>query len=377
MSKYEATGEACDSRASVAESGMDSLKFMGEVGASMVSDRISSVSQQAREAAERAQQQAEEAANRLRLQAGEMADSCKNLDISKIDVQSYGAQLRDSASRSVCALSSTVTQVAAGEWTSPMPNSSEGSSSMQEKPLEDGSDSGVDDGGWAGGGGSSSLSSMASRFGFSAPRHPERQGLIPKNDLESGGGAAGASSGLGAGTSWATIREFGVASATSMGSNLGLVQAPKEPETRLERLCACCPSLTYRQRLLGFVVCFVFGGLLSLSALNSLPSLLLGNPAPFAFKYTLGNLLSLSSSAFLVGPEKQCRDMLTPERRLASLTYLLTLVGTLVCVFVLRIQLLSFCFIIVQFCALTWYMLSYVPYGQVCLKRIIARVMAK
>ena len=52
----------------------------------------------------------------------------------------------------------------------------------------------------------------------------------------------------------------------------------------MARLCRCCPNLTYRQRLLGFAVCFIFGGLLSLSALNSLPSLLLGNPAPFAFK---------------------------------------------------------------------------------------------
>ena len=43
-------------------------------------------------------------------------------------------------------------------------------------------------------------------------------------------------------------------------------------------------------------------------------------------------------------------------------------------VFVLKWQLLSFVIVIVQFCALTWYMLSYVPYGQQCLKRLIARM---
>ena len=96
-----------------------------------------------------------------------------------------------------------------------------------------------------------------------------------------------------------------------------------------------------------------------------------------AFKYTFGNLLSICSSAFLVGPAKQCRDMATPERRTASAVYVLSLLATLLSVFVLKWQLVSFLLIIIQFCALTWYMLSYVPYGQVCLKKLVARVMAK
>ena len=162
-------------------------------------------------------------------------------------------------------------------------------------------------------------------------------------------------------------------SATHAG--LGLVAAkPKEPEGAMGRLCACCPTLTKGQRMLGFIVCFVFGGLLSLSALGSLPSLLLGNPAPFAFKYTFGNLLSLGSSSFVVGPQKQIRDMMSPERRTASLIYVVSLIGTLSCVFVLKVQLLSFAFVVVQFTALTWYMLSYVPYGQQCLKRLVTRL---
>jgi len=73
---------------------------------------------------------------------------------------------------------------------------------------------------------------------------------------------------------------------------------PREPETALERLkaCSCYPSLSYRQRLLGSILCFAFGTVISLSALNSLGSLLLGNAAPFAFKYTLGNLLQIGLS---------------------------------------------------------------------------------
>ena len=43
---------------------------------------------------------------------------------------------------------------------------------------------------------------------------------------------------------------------------------PREPETAFERLkaCSCCPGLSYRQRLLGSILCFAFGTLISLSA---------------------------------------------------------------------------------------------------------------
>ena len=66
--------------------------------------------------------------------------------------------------------------------------------------------------------------------------------------------------------------------------------------------------------------------------------------------------------------------MFAPERRTASLVYLISLVLTLVSVFVLKWQLISFGLVIIQFAALTWYMLSYVPYGHQCLKRTIVRM---
>ena len=94
-------------------------------------------------------------------------------------------------------------------------------------------------------------------------------------------------------------------------------------------------------------------------------------------KYTIGNLLSLGSSSFLVGPAKQCRDMLAPERFLASTIYFATLFGTLFSAFWLKIQIVTFAFVLVQFAALTWYMLSYVPYGQACLKRTVKKVISE
>ena len=50
-----------------------------------------------------------------------------------------------------------------------------------------------------------------------------------------------------------------------------------------------------------------------------------------------------------------------------------TLFGTLVSTFVIKVQILSLLCVVAQFSALTWYMLSYIPYGQQCLKRLISR----
>jgi hypothetical protein len=40
---------------------------------------------------------------------------------------------------------------------------------------------------------------------------------------------------------------------------MGIVEKPKEAETRCARLCRCCPVLTYQQRMLGFVITFALG----------------------------------------------------------------------------------------------------------------------
>jgi len=133
-----------------------------------------------------------------------------------------------------------------------------------------------------------------------------------------------------------------------------------------------------------------------------------GNPVPFALKYTLGNILSLGASSFLVGPARQCRTMFAKERRAASLAYLLTLagsllsllrsptcsppppslaslhsttsslgLGTLLSIFWLRLAILALLFILLQFAALTWYMLSYIPYGRALASRLVRRQLVR
>ena len=56
---------------------------------------------------------------------------------------------------------------------------------------------------------------------------------------------------------------------------------------------ACCPKLTFKQRVYGCVGCFLFGVLFSLMGMLSWWG---GNTAAFAVMYTCGNIVSLCGS---------------------------------------------------------------------------------
>mgnify|MGYP002048200433 FL=1 len=113
------------------------------------------------------------------------------------------------------------------------------------------------------------------------------------------------------------------------------------------------------------------------SSLASLTSLLLGNPAPFAVKFALGNLLSVGASAFVVGPSRQLRSMLVPERRAASAAYLSLLALTLFCALQLQSHLFTACALVLQLMAMTWYILSYIPFGQSSLRWCVRRCLGR
>lgn len=127
---------------------------------------------------------------------------------------------------------------------------------------------------------------------------------------------------------------------------------------------AVCPQLTLKQRLYAFAICFAAGVVLSLTSVFSLTQMLAGNPAPFAIKYSLGNLISLFSTAFIVGPARQVKNMAHPTRWVTALVYLGAMAATLVFALRLHNALLVLLSMGVQFVAMLWYTLSYVPYGR-------------
>jgi Got1/Sft2-like family len=100
-----------------------------------------------------------------------------------------------------------------------------------------------------------------------------------------------------------------------------------------------------------------------------------GNPLPFAFNYTVGQIMQLLASMFLCGPKQQFKNMFDEKRRQTSITYLSCLALTLVLIFIpmpagLKLFLLL-CSTLTQFCASLWYTLSYIPYGRRTALRMI------
>jgi hypothetical protein len=59
-------------------------------------------------------------------------------------------------------------------------------------------------------------------------------------------------------------------------------------------------------------------------------------PVTFAILYTIGNIVSLSSTAFLVGPVKQLKNMFAQKRIIATIVFLSAMILTLVVAIVVR-----------------------------------------
>uniref|UniRef100_A0A915PQV3 Vesicle transport protein n=1 Tax=Setaria digitata TaxID=48799 RepID=A0A915PQV3_9BILA len=113
------------------------------------------------------------------------------------------------------------------------------------------------------------------------------------------------------------------------------------------------------------VQCFL--GCLCLSVICSLA----GSALLFTWKVTgftvmvsLGSILSLFGTCFLMGPLKQLQKMFEQGRFLASLIYLLSIVFTLLAGLVFSNPPLALVFVIGQYLAMAWYSLTYVPFGR-------------
>ena len=64
------------------------------------------------------------------------------------------------------------------------------------------------------------------------------------------------------------------------------------------------PSLSLKERLIGFGICFGLGLLFQFMSMGSIVGVLLGRPNKFAFLYTCGNLISIFGTFFFSGTEK-------------------------------------------------------------------------
>ncbi|RLN74312.1 hypothetical protein BBJ28_00005643 [Nothophytophthora sp. Chile5] len=121
--------------------------------------------------------------------------------------------------------------------------------------------------------------------------------------------------------------------------------------SNVDALTSTCPSLSKRQRMIGFASCFCLGYIVSF---GSTFALIAGsdNGAKFGITYTLGNIIALCGSGFLVGPKQQVKLMMKPVRRVATFIYLIMIVTAP------QLGLVVLLLVFIQFLAAVWYVSS-------------------
>lgn len=128
-------------------------------------------------------------------------------------------------------------------------------------------------------------------------------------------------------------------------------------------------TLSWSTRIKGFAICFIVGILCSF--LGSFALFLHKGLTVFAVFYTIGNLVSLASTCFLMGPIKQFKKMFAATRIIATVLVFVAVAMTLFAALHLKNPGLALLFIIIQSVAMTWYSLSYIPYARDAVKKTV------
>ncbi|KAI1899328.1 hypothetical protein AGOR_G00060660 [Albula goreensis] len=142
--------------------------------------------------------------------------------------------------------------------------------------------------------------------------------------------------------------------------DLNILQAANEAST-----------LSWGTRVKGFIACFLLGGFCSVLGVCLLWLPRIGILL-FIVLYTFGNVCSLASTLFLLGPCKQLKRMFEKTRAFATILMLLFLALTLCAAFWWKIFALALLFCILQFLAFAWYGLSYIPFARDAVLKLFA-----
>lgn len=130
-------------------------------------------------------------------------------------------------------------------------------------------------------------------------------------------------------------------------------------------------TLGWTSRIKGFAICFALGFFFSILGVFCLAFGPGKGLRLFALFYSLGNITSISSTCFLMGPVNQLKKMFNSTRVLATITALTFLVLTLVSALVVKKTALTLVCCIIQFLAMTWYSLSYIPYARDAVLKVL------
>ncbi|XP_070567309.1 vesicle transport protein SFT2B-like [Ptychodera flava] len=138
-------------------------------------------------------------------------------------------------------------------------------------------------------------------------------------------------------------------------------------------------TLSWSTRVKGFVICFCIGmicSFLKMTILEVFPFVSGDNGLVlFAIFYTLGNIIAMVSTCFLMGPVRQLKNMFSEKRIIATIIVIISFALTLCAGLWWKIGALALVFCIIQFLALTWYALSYIPFARDAVKKCFTSCM--
>jgi len=129
----------------------------------------------------------------------------------------------------------------------------------------------------------------------------------------------------------------------------------------------CLPSLSKKQRIIGFMGCLVLG--LFCFGMSSLYiPVLVFKARKFALLYSMGSMFFILSFAALWGPVNHLKHLFSGDRLPFTIIYFCTIFATLYFSLWKRSYVFTIICAIIQILALVWYIVSYIPGGQTGLK---------
>mmetsp|Transcript_444 Transcript_444/g.743 ORF Transcript_444/g.743 Transcript_444/m.743 type:complete len:195 (-) Transcript_444:163-747(-) len=172
-------------------------------------------------------------------------------------------------------------------------------------------------------------------------------------------------------------------SSSSSSSASLLFSNNNNEEDEEHEILSFLPSLSWQERLGGCLACMILGYILSLGSFFRFRDLLKGDPSRFVIYTTVGNIVSLSGSCFLSGPKSQMQKMFHQSRRAATIWYLGSLAVTLVVAlcfndssFHPQVRAIALLILVgIQYVAVFWYCLSYIPFARQMGMRLMERLM--
>ncbi|XP_033642209.1 protein transport protein SFT2-like [Asterias rubens] len=128
-----------------------------------------------------------------------------------------------------------------------------------------------------------------------------------------------------------------------------------------------CPTLSKRQRILGFMTCLAAGAFCFVLASVYAPFIVV-KARKFALLYTMGSLFTISSFSLLWGPWYHIKHLFSSQRLPFTIVYFTTMFLTLYFAMAKQATIPTAVCAICQVVALFWYIVSYIPGGQTGLK---------